>query len=153
MRRNRGFTLIELMVVVTLVALATAGVTLALRDDGSTRLEREALRLSALIESARAQSRTSGLPVVWRSLPQGFEFVGLVAPRGGTASKDSLSGPRPWLSAETVAQVTQPPGALTLVLGPEPLIAAQRLVLLQGDRRLTLATDGLSPFAVVPETP
>ena len=153
MRRNQGFTLIELMVVVTLVALATAGVTLALRDDGSTRLEREALRLSALIESARAQSRTSGLPVVWRSVPQGFEFIGLPALRGGTPARDSLIGPRPWLSADTVAQVVQPPGALSLVLGPEPLIAAQRLVLLQGDRRLTLATDGLSPFAVVPEAP
>ncbi|MDP2017737.1 prepilin-type N-terminal cleavage/methylation domain-containing protein [Hydrogenophaga sp.] len=154
MQRNHGFTLIELMVVVALVALATAGVTLSLRDDGSTRLEREALRLSALIESARAQSRTSGLPVVWRSLPQGFEFIGLPPPRsGGTTSPDSLTRPRRWLSPDTLAQVIQPPGALTLVLGPEPLIAAQRVLLQQGDRRLTLATDGLSPFAVVPETP
>lgn len=153
MRSNLGFTLIELMVVVTLVALATAGVTLALRDDGSTRLEREALRLSALIESARAQSRTSGLPVVWRSRPQGFEFVGLPPLRSGATSQISLSGPRLWLSTDTVAEVTLPPGALSLVLGPEPLIAAQRLVLRQGDRRLTLATDGLSPFAVVLETP
>ncbi len=154
MQRNHGFTLIELMVVVALVALATAGVTLSLRDDGSTRLEREALRLSALIESARAQSRTSGLPVVWRSLPQGFEFVGLPPPRNGTnANSDSLDKPRSWLSPDTRSQVIQPPGALTLVLGPEPLIAAQRVVLQQGDRRLTLATDGLSPFAVVPETP
>jgi penicillin amidase len=54
------------------------------------------------------------------------------------------------LDAETRAQVTQPSGAQVLVLGPEPLIAAQRLVLQQGDRQLTLATDGLSPFAVVP---
>ncbi len=154
MRRNLGFTLIELMVVVALVAVATTGVTLSLRDDGSTRLEREALRLSALIESARAQSRTSGLPVVWRTLPQGFEFVGLPRmPTGETANPDSLQQPRSWLSPDTVARVVQPPGASTLVLGPEPLIAAQRLVLQQGDRRLTLATDGLSPFAVVPAAP
>lgn len=154
MRHNHGFTLIELMVVVALVALATAGVTLALRDDGSTRLEREALRLSALIESARAQSRTSGVPVVWRNLPQGFEFVGLpgTAPGAG-ATLDSLQQPRRWLSPDTLAEVVQPPGASTLVLGPEPLIAAQRLVLQQGQRRLMLATDGLSPFAVVPEAP
>ena len=42
-------------------------------------------------------------------------------------------------------------GAAVLVLGPEPLIAAQRLQLLQGDRRLSLGTDGLAPFAVLPE--
>jgi general secretion pathway protein H len=73
--------------------------------------------------------------------------------RSGTRANESLIGPRPWLSADTLAQVIQPPGALTLVLGPEPLIAAQRLVLQQGDRRLTLATDGISPFAVVPAAP
>lgn len=143
----RGFTLLELMVVVAIVALATAGATLALRDGSATRLEREGLRLSALLESARAQSRTSGVPVSWRQRPDGFEFVG-VQPRRDAQS--SLAEPRTWLDAETRAQITQPSGAQVLVLGPEPLIAAQRLVLQQGDRQLTLATDGLSPFAVVP---
>ena len=151
--KARGFTLLELMVVVALVALATAAVSLALRDDGSTQLEREGLRLSAMLESARAQSRTSGLPVVWRSLPQGFEFVGLPTARDGKALPGSLTGTRAWLSPQTRATVLQPPGSQVLVLGPEPLIAAQRLELVQGDRRLTLATDGLAPFAVLANTP
>ena len=145
----RGFTLLELMIVLVIVAFATAGVSLAMRDDGSTRLEREGLRLTAMLESARAQSRTSGLPVVWRSLPQGFEFLGLPTQTG----PGSLAGPRDWLSPDTQAQVLQPPGAQTLVLGPEPLIAAQRVVLVQGDRRLTLGTDGLSPFSVLAASP
>jgi general secretion pathway protein H len=142
-----GFTLLELMVVVAIVALATAGATMALRDSSATQLEREGLRLSAMLESARAQSRTSGVPVVWRQRPDGFEFVGVKPKR---VAQDSLAEPRIWLSPETRAEVTLPTGAQVLVLGPEPLIAAQRLVLLQGDRQLTLATDGLSPFAVVP---
>lgn len=146
-RPQRGFTLLELMVVVAIVALATAGATLALRDSSATQLEREGLRLSAMLESARAQSRTSGVPVVWRQRPDGFEFVGVKPKR---VAQDSLAEPRSWLSPETRAEVTLPTGAQVLVLGPEPLIAAQRLVLLQGDRQLTLATDGLSPFAVVP---
>ena len=146
-RPQWGFTLLELMVVVAIVALATAGATLALRDSSATQLEREGLRLSAMLESARAQSRTSGIPVVWRQRPDGFEFVGVKPKR---VAQDSLAEPRSWLSLETRAEVTLPTGAQVLVLGPEPLIAAQRLVLLQGDRQLTLATDGLSPFAVVP---
>ena len=146
--KARGFTLLELMVVLVIVAFATAGVSLALRDDGATRLEREGLRLTAMLESARAQSRTSGLPVVWRSLPQGFEFIGLP-----TESTGSIAGPRPWLNQDTQAQVLQPPGAQTLVLGPEPLIAAQRVVLVQGDRRITVGTDGLAPFAVMAAAP
>lgn len=151
-RAARGFTLLELMVVVALVALGTAGATLALRDGSATQLEREALRLSALLESARAQSRTSGVPVVWRPLPQGFEFTGIrtsTSTSTNATARDSLAGSRPWLDPQTRAQVVHPAGATTLVLGPEPLIAAQRVVLQLGERRLTLGTDGLAPFAVV----
>lgn len=146
---HRGFTLLELMVVVAIVALATASVSLALRDDSGTRLEREALRLTAMIESARAQSRTSGLPVLWRARPGGFEFIGLPAARDGAAPRDVAEGPHAWLNPDTGVLVLQPPGANSLMLGPEPLIPAQRLVLALGDRRLLLATDGLGPFAVV----
>jgi general secretion pathway protein H len=151
MRRSHGFTLLELLVVVSIIALATAGATLALRDSQATQLEREALRLSAMLESGRAQSRTTGVPVIWRPRAEGFEFLGVRAPQDDApASASSLWGPRPWLDPQTRVVITVPAGAQTLVLGPEPLIAAQRLVLEQGDRRLTLATDGLAPFAVVP---
>src|SRR5512137_2061782 len=77
----RGFTLIELMIVLTLVAIAAGVISLSLRDPASTRLEHEAARLVALLESARAESRASGLPVRW--VPQrvgddvDFRFVGL----------------------------------------------------------------------------
>lgn len=143
---SRGFTLLELMIVVAIIGLATAGVSLALRDSDSTQLEREALRLSALLESARAQSRTSGVPVLWRSNGGRFEFIG-ASPAPDTA--DSLAAPREWLSPQTRALITQPAGATVLVLGPEPLIAAQQLTLMQGERRLNLGTDGLAPFAVL----
>ena len=61
----RGFTLVELLVVIAIVALASAAVTLAVRDPQATQLEREAARLSALLESARAEARASGLAVFW----------------------------------------------------------------------------------------
>src|SRR5574343_166836 len=53
----RGFTLIELMVVVALIAIATAGVSLALRDSADSALERDAQRLAAVLEATRAQAR------------------------------------------------------------------------------------------------
>ena len=42
-------------------------------------------------------------------------------------------------------------GARAVVLGPEPLIGAQRIVLSIEDHRLVLATDGLGPLIVVAE--
>jgi general secretion pathway protein H len=53
--------------------------------------------------------------------------------------------PTHWIETGTSAQVI---GARAVVLGPEPLIGAQRIVLHLGDHRLTLATDGIGPFAV-----
>ncbi len=134
------------MIVVALIAVAAGVVSLALRDPASMRLETEAARLSALLDSARAESRASGLPVYW--LPQGrnegeqFHFVGLPdTPNGG-------SGPEVrWLDASVNAEVA---GANAVVLGPEPLIGAQRIVLRLADQRIDLATDGLGPFTVQP---
>ena len=60
---QRGFTLLELLVVVSLVALATAGVSLALPDPAATQLEREAQRLTALLEAGRAQAFDGDRPV------------------------------------------------------------------------------------------
>lgn len=140
-RHAAGFTLIELMVVVALIAIASAVVSLALRDPSAAKLEQEAARLVALLESARAEARASGLSARWEPLAQqpdgsGFRFVGLPA-------TEPL--PTHWLDPATAAQVL---GARAVVLGPEPLIGAQRILLRLEDQRLTLATDGLGPFAV-----
>ena len=145
--RRAGFTLLELLVVIAIIAMATAGVGLALRDSGQVTLDREADRLSALLESARAQSRTSGTVVFWRPTPQGpraFVFDGLPP---GTLPSD-------WLAEGISAQLATADGRPlpALQLGPEPIIAPQQ-VLLTSDtlpvRTLRIATDGLRPFAVV----
>lgn len=147
--RSRGFTLLELLVVLSIVALATAGATLSLRDASATQLEREALRLAALLDAARAQSRTTGVPVSWRPTAQGFEFEGLrPAAEGGPPSGLHTAG-RAWIDTQTRALIVQPAEAANVVLGPEPLIPAQRVELVLGERRLELATDGLGPFRVV----
>jgi general secretion pathway protein H len=135
-RRSLGFTLLELLVVLAIMALATAGVALALRDSGQTQLEREAERLAVLLESARAQSRASGVQVRWRTVPQGFHFDGL----------PPQALPTHWLHS-----ATQVLGTTVLILGPEPLLAPQAVVLGSTDapgRQLRVATDGLRPFSV-----
>lgn len=140
--RQAGFTLIELLVVITLIAIASSVVTLAMRDPAATRLEQEAARLAALLESARAESRAAGLQARWEPRGEqldvpGFRFIGF--PEGARL-------PGQWLGDGVSAEVV---GARAVVLGPEPMIGAQRIVLRLDDQRLVLATDGLGPFAVV----
>lgn len=132
----RGFTLIELLVVICLIAIASAGVSLALRDSADGALERDAQRLIAVLESARAQARANGSPVVWRAQGHGFVLVGL--PRSQALQT--------WLSEHTRVE----PGS-ALVLGPEPLLPPQSITLLSAQKpglQLHIGSDGLRPFAV-----
>ena len=52
---------------------------------------------------------------------------------------------------EAMALALSRAGTSELLLGPEPLIAAQRIELARGEQRLVLGTDGLAPFAVIAE--
>ena len=131
-----GFTLLEMLIVVAIIALATLGVGFALRDSSSVILERDAQRLAALLESARAQSRMSAVPVRWHSTPQGFAFDGL----------PDANLPTTWLNNDVMA-VSQ----ASVLLGPEPILAPQRNRLFmrtQPERSLQVGTDGIRPFAV-----
>ena len=136
MTAQGGFTLLELLVVISIMALATAGVSMAIRDNGQTVLEREAARLAALLESGRGQSRSTGAPVRWRATEQGFKFEGLPA----------TALPSQWMDPGVTVR-----GTAVLLLGPEPLIGPQQVVITHQnypDRALRVVTDGLRPFTV-----
>ena len=141
----RGFTLIELLVVVALIGIVAGVAALALRDPSAIRLEQEAGRLAMLLESARTEARASHLAVRWEpnrgTEPGNFRFVGLPA---------VADLPTRWMNDGVTADIV---GARAVVLGPEPLIGAQRIVLHLGDQRLMIATDGLAPFTVANEAP
>ena len=126
------------MVVIAVIAIGTAVASLALRDGEASALAREGDRLTALLESARAQSRAAGVPVRWRTTASGFVFDGLPA--------SAAPLPTHWLDAQTAALGNAP-----LMLGPDPIIAAQAVVLHRAGTSqplLRVATDGLRPFSV-----
>jgi general secretion pathway protein H len=174
MQRQHGLTLLELLVVLAIIGFSVAGVSLSLRDSSQTQIEREAQRLIAVLEAARAQSRTSGIALIWQTTPEGFVIRSALNPVQGNntavastptnASNPIAARTETWLTAGTQAVVstgnvsannTAP--ANLVVLGPEPILAPARITLSVATANnakvapaLTLGTDGLRPFQVVP---
>ena len=178
MQRQHGLTLLELLVVLAIIGFAMAGVSLSLRDSSQTQLEREAQRLVAVLEAARAQSRTSGIALIWQPTPEGFVIRPALTPNAAqgnntviTATPSNATNPiaartETWLTAGTQAAVSTtsasalanpPPPANLVVLGPEPILTPARITLsvtaannTKATPALTIGTDGLRPFQVVP---
>ena len=175
MQRQHGLTLLELLVVLTIIGFGLAGVSLSLRDSSQTQLEREAQRLVAVLEAARAQSRTSGMALIWQPTTEGFVIRPAFAPnqalsntRPASATDSTASSiatrTETWLTTGTQAAISTaaPPTNNTtpanlVVLGPEPILAPARITLSVATSNnakpaptLSLGTDGLRPFQVVP---
>lgn len=140
-RKSAGFTLVELLVVLALIALATATVSLSLPNNDVTSLRRDSERLAALLETARARSRASQQAVIWSADETGFDFKGLTFNDLPSLWLD----PRTQVSSET-----------TVTLGPEPIIPAQSVAVFNRNRpqlRVWVVTDGLRAFEVFVDEP
>ncbi len=150
MQRQRGLTLLELLVVLAIIAISSAGVALAMRDNSQTQLEREAQRLIAKLEAARVQSRAQGLPLVWRATATGFVIETPVAGSEFVAQSED------WLSADM--SIGMSAGIKTITLGPEPIISPATITLSKASAQLSgnkpmdlrIGTDGLQPFHRLP---
>lgn len=134
---TRGFTLLELLVVITIIGVASVGVAWSLRDTDADRLDEQAQLLQAQIEVARTLARATATPVRLRLLPNGYVFDGL--PDGDTG----LAREHPWLALHIQARSD---GAITL--GPEALGPPLRLELTLGNARRVLHSDGWSPVTI-----
>ena len=150
MQRQRGLTLLELLVVLAIIAISSAGVALAMRDNAQTQLEREAQRLIAKLEAARVQSRAQGVPLMWRATATGFvietSFVG----------SDFVAQSDDWMSSDISIGISE--GMKAITLGPEPIIPPATITLSKASGQvlgnkpmnLTIGTDGLQPFRRLP---
>jgi len=152
-----GFTLIELMVVLLLVALGSSLVVLSLRDTPQHALDKEADRLISVLESARAQARSRSTPLLWQADEQGYAIspaIQLADPAAAQANNGGAHSPAfepvqrlAWMTAGTRAEPAQ------LWISAEPVQAPLRLQLtLPGTSggRVRLGSNGAEAVRVVP---
>jgi type II secretion system protein H len=72
--RQSAFTLIEVLVVVAIIAAASAMLVLVASPSDATRARTEARRLATLLELAIAEARAGGQSIAWAPVPEGYAF-------------------------------------------------------------------------------
>jgi general secretion pathway protein H len=73
-QRRRGFTLIEMLVVLMVMGLFVGLVSAIMRPDDRAMLQQEAERLSELLNLASTEAQLSGTPIAWSAEASGYRF-------------------------------------------------------------------------------
>jgi len=119
----RGFTLLEMLVVIVLAGILVSIVTISVTPDPRQQLQREASRIGRLFAIAADESRIRQEPIIWEADLTGYRFVTEVNGERKLITGDDLMRERQWerplvrlavfeaASGDTASQVVLGPGA------------------------------------------
>ncbi|CAM5201819.1 Type II secretion system protein H OS=Castellaniella defragrans OX=75697 GN=HNR28_001605 PE=3 SV=1 [Castellaniella defragrans] len=161
--RQRGFTLLETMVVLLIVGVAMGAASVSAFGDSRMRtLRQDAQRLAGLFMTAQSEARAGGARIAWRPGEQGFAFERLprplvlparVAARASRVKDDRFPAhaplrPRAWLSGGPVSVDIRPGGVL--VFDGDWVHGPLDVTLSAGGRTVRLSRSGSGHYEVRP---
>jgi general secretion pathway protein H len=140
-----GFTLVEVLVVVVIIALLASLVAVKLAPDTRQSLREEALRLAALLAHARDEAIVTGAPLAWQRTERGYRFLHRTPDRTWAAvDRDPSLRAREFPPGVGVAAIETAPAAAPslIVLAPTGLSEPFRITLGLGEHRVRVSSDG-----------
>ena len=151
-RPARGFTLVELMVVMVIIGITLGLVSLNAIPSPQQHLQNEAQRLALLLQLARDEAIVRNRLVAFEADGDHYRFLVRNETRWDPVAGDDLLRERPFKNAP-VALLIDPPSAgsgtpLRITFGREPVDKPFLLTLAAGDAHVAIRADGVGHFVV-----
>ena len=148
--RARGFTLLEMLVVLVIAGLLVSLASLSLTRNPRTDLREEAQRIALLFETAGDEAQVRARPIAWQPTAHGFRFD-VSSPDGWRTLRDDLLRPRDWDGGVTGAEIDYPGSdthASTVVFGTESVDMPVRVTLHSAVGSATIVGTGNGRYEV-----
>lgn len=154
---TKGFTLVEMLVVLVIMGLFAGLVSTITQPDARVLLRIESERLAQLLNLAADESRFTGKKIRWTADGPGYRFWRFREDTGWSEIRDSdLLRPRTLPSGITIAglsiESTRPQGAMRLQFTPYGPPQAFIIELNSGDAHYTVAAPPIGAARALPGT-
>jgi general secretion pathway protein H len=150
-RRNAGFTLLEMLVVLVIAGLLVSLASLQLTRNPRTDLNEEAQRLALLFESAGDEAQVRARPIAWQPQNGGFRFDIRTEDGWRPLREDDLLRARRWeggVTGVTINFLDSDKSADRLIFGTEAIDTPMEITLVSAVGRVTIVGSGNGRFEV-----
>jgi general secretion pathway protein H len=147
-----GFTLVELLVVLVVLAVATSLITVSVSAASGHVLEGAGEQLAASLEEARWQAISTGRRIAFETpagqAPLWHEQLADGTWRTRMLPAGAADAYPPGVTLQVAATGNATAAPARIVLGPEPVGAGACVQISHEGAHLAVVSDGIAPFAV-----
>ncbi len=150
MRKQAGFTLLELMVVMAIIGLMMGVVSFNAMPSERQQLQREAERIALLLQSARDEAIVRNRQIMFEAEGQSYHFrmrdngQWVAIPRDDLLKDRAFERPNIRLTMQPAPQ----DGSSRIIFGREPVDKPFVLTLSSGEVFAAIHADGIGHFSV-----